>query len=134
MTLTHPSVPADQPPSRPAPATTRTYQNPILGELLHRCAQHDEAGLARLYELTSPWIYPLVTRLTSSASVADNAMVAIYARVWRQAARHADDQSILARITTIAVEETRTIQAGPVLRSLDGCLELVVFDGSTCEQ
>jgi hypothetical protein len=110
MTLTHPSVP-DQPPPRPAPAATRTHQNQILGELLHRCAQHDEAGLARLYELTSPWIYPLVTRLTSSASAADDAMVAIYAKVWRQAARHADDQSILAWITTIAGEETRTIQA-----------------------
>ena len=55
---------------------------------------------------------PLVTRLTSSASAADNAMVAIYAKVWRQAARHADDQSILAWITTIAGEETRTIQTG----------------------
>ena len=43
-----------------------TYQNQVLDELLHRCAQHDEAGLARLYELTSPWIYALVTRLTSS--------------------------------------------------------------------
>ena len=112
MTLTHPTVLAAQPRPRPAPATARTYQNQVLGELLHRCAQHDEAGLARLYELTSPWIYPLVTRLTSSASVADNAMVAIYAKVWRQAARHADDQSILAWITTIASEETRTIQAG----------------------
>jgi hypothetical protein len=112
MTLTHPSDPADQSPPRPAPATAKTHQNQILGELLHRCAQHDEAGLAGLYELTSPWIYALVTRLTSSASVADNAMVAIYAKVWRQAARHAGDQSILAWITTIAGEETRTIQAG----------------------
>ncbi len=111
LTLTHPTVPADQPPPRPAPAAARTYLNQILGDLLHRCAQHDEAGLAHLYELTSPWIYPLVTRLTSSASAADNAMVAIYAKVWRQAARHADDQSILAWITTIAGEETRTIQA-----------------------
>jgi hypothetical protein len=109
MTLTHPTVPADQPPPRPAPATARTYQNQVLGELLHRCAQHDEAALARLYELTSPWIYALVTRLTSSASVADNAMVATYAKVWRQAARHADDQSILAWMTTIACEETRRV-------------------------
>jgi Sigma-70 region 2 len=110
MTLTHPAVPADQPPPRrPAPAATGTYQNQVLGELLHRCAQHDEAGLARLYELTSPWIYSLVTRLTSSASAADNAMVAIYAEVWRQAARHADDHSILAWMTTIAGRETRTI-------------------------
>ena len=109
MTLIHPSVPADQPPPCPAPAATRTYQNQVLGELLHRCAQHDEAGLARLYELTSPWIYSLVTRLTSSASVAENAMVAIYAEVWRQAAGHAEDPSILAWITTIAGEETRTI-------------------------
>ena len=77
MTLTHPTVPAAQPPPRPAPATTRTYQNQVLGGLLHRCAQHDEAALARLYELTSPWIYPLVTRLTSSASVADNGRVGV---------------------------------------------------------
>jgi hypothetical protein len=109
MTLTHPTVPAGQPPPRPAPATARTYQNQVLGELLHRCAQHDEAALARLYELTIPWIYALVTRLTSSASVADNAMVATYAKVWRQAARHADDQSILAWMTTIACEETRRV-------------------------
>ena len=107
MTLTHPTVRAAQPPPGPAPATTRTYQNQVLCELLHRCAQHDEAGLARLYELTSPWIYPLVTRLTSSASAADDAMVATYAKVWRQAARHDDDQSILAWITIIASEETR---------------------------
>jgi hypothetical protein len=107
MTLTQPTVPADQTPLRPVPAPTWTYENQVFGELLHRCAENDEAGLARLYELTSPWIYPLVTRLTDSASVADNAMVAIYARVWRQAARHADDKSILAWITTIAGEETR---------------------------
>ena len=107
MTLTHPTVRAAQPPPGPAPATTRTSQNQVLSELLHRCAQHDEAGLARLYELTGPWIYPLVTRLTNSASAANNAMVATYAEVWRQAARHADHQSILAWITTIAGEETR---------------------------
>jgi DNA-directed RNA polymerase specialized sigma24 family protein len=110
MTLTHPTVPADQPPPRPAPVAARTYQNQVLGELLHRCAQHDEAALARLYELTIPWIYALVTRLTSSASVADTAMVATYAKVWRQAARHAEhDQSILAWMTTIASEETRRV-------------------------
>jgi DNA-directed RNA polymerase specialized sigma24 family protein len=110
MTLTHPTVPPAQLPPRPAPATARTYQNQVLDGLLHRCAQHDEAALARLYELTSPWIYALVTRRTSSASVADNAMVAIYAKVWRQAARHAEQgQSILAWMTTIACEETRRV-------------------------
>jgi DNA-directed RNA polymerase specialized sigma24 family protein len=112
MTLTHRSVPVEQPPPQSAPNATRTHQNQVLGELLHRCAQHDEAGLARLYELTSPFIYALVTRLTSSASVADNAMVATYAKVWREAARHDGEQSILAWMTTIAGEETRTIQAG----------------------
>ena len=112
MTLTHRSVPAEHPLPRPAPATAGRYQNQVLGELLNRCAQHDEAGLARLYELTSPFIYALVTRLTSSASVADDAMVATYAKVWRQAARHDGDQSILAWMTTIAGQETRTIQAG----------------------
>ena len=110
MTLTHRTVPAAQPPPRTAPATVRTYQNQVLSELLHRCAHHDEAALAHLYELTSPWIYALVTRHTSSVSVADNAMVAIYSRVWRQAAHHAEhDQSILAWMTTIAFEETRRV-------------------------
>jgi len=112
MTLTHRRDPADHAPPHPAPAAARTRQNRVLDELLHRCAQHDEAGLARLYELTSPFIYALVTRLTSSASVADNAMVAIYAKVWRHAARHDGDQSVLAWMTTIAGEETQTIQAG----------------------
>ena len=113
MTLTHRRVPAEEPPPpRPAPATAGRYQNQILDELLHRCAQHDEAGLARLYELTSPFIYALVTRLTSSASVADSAMVAIYAKIWRQAARHDGDRSVLAWMTTIAGEETRTIRGG----------------------
>ena len=108
MTLTHPTLPATPPPPGPASATTRTEQNQILRGLLHRCAHHDEAALARLYELTSPWIYAVVTRRTSSASMADNAMVAIYTNVWRQAARHTEHhQSILAWMTTIACEETR---------------------------
>ena len=94
ITLTPPDAPVHAEPE-------------VLSGLLHRCAQHDEAALARLYELTSPWIYALVTRHTSSASVAENAMVAIYSKVWRQAARHAEhDQSILAWMTTIACEET----------------------------
>ena len=110
MTLTHPTVPPAQPPPRTAPATASTYQNQVLSGLLHRCAQHDEAALARLYELTSPWIYALVTRHTSSASVADDAMVAIYSKVWRQAThRAAHDQPILAWMTTIACEETRCV-------------------------
>ena len=89
------------------------YQNQVLAGLLHRCTEHDEAALERLYELTSPWIYALVTRRTNSASVADNAIVAIYTKVWRQAARHAEhDQSILAWMTIIACEETRRLQAG----------------------
>jgi hypothetical protein len=108
MTLTHPTGPATRPPPGPASATTSTEQNQILGGLLHRCAHHDEVALARLYELTSPWIYALVIRRTSSMSMADSAMVAIYTKVWRQAGRHTEhDQSILAWMTTIACEETR---------------------------
>lgn len=114
MTPTHPTVPAARPPSRTAPATASTHQNQVLSGLLHRCAQHDEAALARLYELTSPWIYALATRHTRSASMADNVMVAIYSKVWRQAARHAErDQSILAWMTTIACEEAGSVE--PVL-------------------
>jgi DNA-directed RNA polymerase specialized sigma24 family protein len=112
MTLTHPTVSAAQHRPRPARATARTYQNQVLAGLLHRCTEHDEAALQRLYELTSPWIYALVTRRTSSVSVADNAMVAIYTKVWRQAARHGEhDHSILAWMTIIAYDETRRLQA-----------------------
>ena len=97
ITLTPPDAPVHAEPE-------------VLSGLLHRCAQHDEAALARLYKLTSPWIYTLVTRHTSSASVAENAMVAIYARVWRQAACHVEhDQSVLAWMTIIAFEEIRRV-------------------------
>lgn len=107
MTIVHPTVPAAQAPPRSAPATASRHQNEVLSGLLHRCVQRDEAALARLYELTSAWIYALVTRRTSSAPVADDAMVRIYSKVWRQAARHPEHgQPILAWITAIACEET----------------------------
>jgi hypothetical protein len=107
MTLALPAVSAAQPSLRTAPSTACRHQNEILSDLLHRCAEQDEAALARLYDLTSPWIYALVTRHSTSTSAADGAMVAIYSKVWRQAARHAEhDQSILAWMTTLACQET----------------------------
>ena len=105
ITLTDPSVPDAQPPSLNAPAPPNTDQDEVLRGLLRRCAQHDEVALARLYALTSPWVYALVTRYTSSTTQAADAMVAIYSTVWREAVRHADDdRSILAWITSIAFQ------------------------------
>lgn len=61
--------------------------------------------MARLYELTSPWMYALVSRQTNCGELADDAMVAMYSKVWRRAACYAEhDQSMVAWMISLAFE------------------------------
>jgi Sigma-70 region 2 len=84
----------------------------VLTDLLDRCARRDETALAQLYDITSPWIYQLIRRRTASTAMADDAMVAIYATVWRKAAGFAGrDRSALSWITSIALHAVG--QSGP---------------------
>jgi RNA polymerase sigma-70 factor (ECF subfamily) len=76
-----------------------------LSALLTRCAERDQAALARFYELTSPWIYTLLRRRTRSVTEADDALVTVYTRVWRQAAEFtAQRRSALAWTTWLATQ------------------------------
>ena len=75
----------------------------LLSELLVASGRHDEAAFARLYQLTSPWIYHLLRRRTRSTANAEDAMCLVYTTIWQRAASFAPpNQSALAWITTLA--------------------------------
>ena len=77
----------------------------VLGELLVASGRHDEAAFARFYQLTSSWIFYLLRRRTGSTAHAEDALVLVYAEVWRRAASFAPpNQSALAWVTTIAYD------------------------------
>ena len=100
--------------TRPEPAATadpgRSRQNEDLVALVSRCARGEAAALSRLYELTSPWIYSFLRRRTSSAAKAEDAAVAVYSQVWRQATDYSHGgQSVLAWMTAIASEAAAEI-------------------------
>jgi RNA polymerase sigma-70 factor, ECF subfamily len=77
----------------------------LLSELLVASGRHDEAAFARLYQLTSPWIYHLLRRRTRSTANAENAMCLVYTAIWQRAASFAPpNQSALAWVTTLAYD------------------------------
>jgi RNA polymerase sigma-70 factor (ECF subfamily) len=91
------------PESTPSTRAGASMQDEDLGALVVRCAGGEADALTRLYELTSPWIYGLLRRRTSSVANADNAAVAVYSQVWRQASEYSGcRQSVLAWMTSIA--------------------------------
>jgi len=76
----------------------------LLNELLIASGRHDEAAFARFYQLTSPWIYHLVGRQTSSSAHAEDTTRRVYTMIWQRAASFAPNQSALAWATTIAYD------------------------------
>ena len=77
----------------------------LLSELLVASGRHDEAAFARLYQLTSPWIYHLLRRRTGSTAHAEDAMCLVYTTIWQRAASFAPpNQSALAWMTTVAYD------------------------------
>ena len=91
-------------PARTA-VSSRTEQDEELAALVLRCADRDQAALSRLYELTSPWVYTLLRRRTSSASDADDATVAVYSLVWGRATSYPRQRtSVRGWMTSIAFE------------------------------
>jgi DNA-directed RNA polymerase specialized sigma24 family protein len=74
----------------------------LLSELLVASGRRDETAFARLYQLTSPWIYHLLRRRTGSTVHAEDALVLVYTAIWQRAPGFAPNQSALAWVTTIA--------------------------------
>lgn len=59
-----------------------------LSALLAKVAAGDGAGMAALYDETSPFIYGLLTRMLGAGTVAEETLVEVYSRVWRKAASY----------------------------------------------
>lgn len=88
---------------------TASAENVALGGLLLRCAQQDPSALAQFYDRTSSWVYTLIRPLTTSRAMADDVMVAVYAKVWRSSANWAGlSCSPLAWTTSLAFEASRS--------------------------
>jgi len=87
--------------------TAAGHDDDFLLELVRRSADRDKAAFSRLYELTNPFVYALLQRLTTSPARADEALVSVYTTAWRRATSAGrPPRSVLAWLTSIAFEIT----------------------------
>jgi RNA polymerase sigma-70 factor, ECF subfamily len=56
-----------------------------LTTLLSRCAGRDAAALQRLYELVSPKLFAVLTRMLRRRSLAEEALQDVFVTIWQQA-------------------------------------------------
>src|SRR5690349_20928482 len=98
-------VPFPEKPRTPPPA--RASEDP-LAALLARVAEGDEAAFRALYDATSARVLGLALRILRDRAAAEEALVDVFAQVWRQARRYDATKSCVATwITTLA--RTRAI-------------------------
>jgi RNA polymerase sigma-70 factor (ECF subfamily) len=62
-------------------------QEPTTQELLAGVAQHDEAALARLYDLAAPGLYGLISGIVSDSDAAKEILKEVFIRLWKDAKR-----------------------------------------------
>ena len=87
--------------------SARTSEDP-LQPLVARIAAGDEDALCRLYEATSSRVFGLSLQILRDRPAAEEALVEVYAQVWRQADRHDPGKgSVATWIATLA--RTRSI-------------------------
>jgi RNA polymerase sigma-70 factor (ECF subfamily) len=86
-----------------------------LALLLPRVAQGDEGALQALYEATCTRVFGLALRILRDRASAEEAVVDVFAQVWRQAGRFDPEKgSIASWITTLA--RTRSIDLARIQR------------------
>lgn len=86
-----------------------------LARLVPRVAQGDERALEELYAATSGRVFGLALRILRDRPSAEEAVVDVYAQVWRQAERYdASKGSVASWITTLA--RTRSIDLSRIQR------------------
>lgn len=91
---------------------SHTSEDP-LQPLMLRISAGDEAALQSLYEATSSKVFGLSLQILRDRPAAEEAVVEVYAQVWRQAARHDPEKGTVATwITTLA--RTRAIDLARV--------------------
>jgi RNA polymerase sigma-70 factor (ECF subfamily) len=103
MRLTHACRPEDR------------FGEDALARLVPRVAQGDERALEELYAATSARVFGLALRILRDRPSAEEAVVDVYAQVWRQADRHDPAKgSVASWITTLA--RTRSIDLARIQR------------------
>lgn len=86
-----------------------------LARLVPRVAQGDERALEELYAATSARVFGLALRILRDRPSAEEAVVDVYAQVWRQAERYDPSKGTVASwITTLA--RTRSIDLSRIQR------------------
>lgn len=58
-----------------------------LDALLERCAAHDQAALAALYERVGPQLLGILMRVLRNRALAEDALQDVFVRIWQQAAQ-----------------------------------------------
>lgn len=58
-----------------------------LDALLERCAAHEQAALAALYERAGPQLLGILMRMLRNRALAEDALQDVFVRVWQQAAQ-----------------------------------------------
>jgi RNA polymerase sigma-70 factor (ECF subfamily) len=61
--------------------------NAELETLLERCAGHDQAALAALYQRAGPQLLGILMRLLRQRALAEDALQDVFVRVWQQAGK-----------------------------------------------
>ena len=89
-------------------------------QLLQDCARRDARALERLYTLTAPALFALLTRMLRRRAVAEEALQDVYVSVWQRADQYRSERgSALAWLTGIAryraIDLLRHERSAPVL-------------------
>ena len=74
----------------------------VLGALLLRGSQGDEAAFSRLYDLAAARVFGLVRRVVRDAAGAEHVSGEVFLEVWRTAARYRPGSGALAWILAVA--------------------------------
>jgi RNA polymerase sigma-70 factor (ECF subfamily) len=61
--------------------------NAEFDALLDRCAAHDQAALAALYERAGPQLLGILMRILRNRALAEDALQDVFVRVWQQASQ-----------------------------------------------
>lgn len=92
-------------PDRPAGGALACASRERLSGLLAGVAAGDRAALEALYDETSPVIFGLLRHVLGAGGAAEEALVELYSRVWREAATYRPGRaSALAWLVSAALE------------------------------
>jgi RNA polymerase sigma-70 factor (ECF subfamily) len=72
---------------------TKKYDNEVLKPLIAQCALRKPDALKQLYELSSPYLYAVITRMISRRDIADELLQDSFINIWNYADRYREDKA-----------------------------------------